>query len=81
MSDMKKYLGDLESEPVAPFADPVELFSITQVIGKVYSGDGDNSPRVTAFMIIAEAGVGEFQFPNENGTVCTVNVSHSEFAE
>lgn len=64
--------------------EPTKLFDITCVIGSVYSGASDLTPREAAFLMIArlenKAGA-TFTFPNEDGTLNHITVETSEPAQ
>jgi hypothetical protein len=54
-------------------------FHVTCTIGRVTFGDGDVSPHVAAFQLIAEHGApGEFHFPAPDGSMCIVTVEFTE---
>jgi len=62
----------------ATVAPENKLFDIVSVIGSVYAG-GKLSPRVAAFMIIAEYGAdGEFSFPDGDGATISVGVKRTK---
>ena len=71
--------GDAISVETAGPRDGDVLFEVTvrAVVGAVkLDRYGRHSPRTTAFMMIAEYGAdGEFQFPNEDGSINHVTVS------
>lgn len=55
---------------------PTKLFDITCVIGSVYAGGGDLTPREAAFLMIARHGAdGLFVFPNEDGSLNHIDVA------
>lgn len=57
---------------------PTVLFEVTRIVGAVMSG-GEVSPRVAAFMLIAEDGDGIFSFPLD-GNVVSVKVEETKGA-
>lgn len=59
--------------------EPYKLFDVTCVIGSVYSGKSDFTPREVAFLMIARAEhSGTYRFPDEDGTIIAVDVSREE---
>jgi hypothetical protein len=61
--------------PKRPIAVP-DGFDVVCTIGRVTFGNGDRSPYVAAFDLIAEHGaMGSFSFPHEDGRTVTVEVT------
>lgn len=61
--------------------EPRKLFDITCVVGSVYAGDSDLTPREAAFLMIARHGNqagATFTFPNEDGTLNHITVETSD---
>jgi hypothetical protein len=70
-----KYSKYDDTTVVADSAINVPQFDVTCVIGTVYLGDGDKTPRQAAFDLIATHGTdGTFNFPNEDGRTIHVTV-------
>ena len=57
-------------------SSPTKLFDITCVIGSVYEGQSEFTPREVAFLMIARHGAdGTYTFPNEDGSINSLDVA------
>lgn len=63
-----------------PASQPRKLFDITCVIGSVYEGDSDFTPRQVAFLMIADhtrdlKDPSTYHFPDEDGNDTSLTVT------